>query len=204
MNHTIASMADTRALDIQQIGSMLARAFYEDPVNAWVIPDDLQRQQRLPVLLGTIARYGAMYGRVDTLGEHAAAIWLPPDATEMPIRRMLRAGLVQLGLTLGPGGTRRILAYSAYTEAVQARILPDPHWYLFTLGVEPTHQRQGLGAKVLYPVLDQADHDGVPCYLETSNPDNLRFYQRQGFTVVAEDYVPNGPHFWAMRRQPRA
>jgi hypothetical protein len=55
------------------------------------------------------------------------------------------------------------------------------------------------------PVLDHADHLGDDCYLETSDPDNIPFYQRLGFHVEddALALVPGGPTHVSMRRHAR-
>jgi hypothetical protein len=43
---------------------------------------------------------------------------------------------------------------------------------------------------LLRPALARADAEGVPCYLETQNVRNVRFYRKQGFRVVSDGEVP--------------
>lgn len=51
---------------------------------------------------------------------------------------------------------------------------------------------KGIGSLALKGVLELADKSGTSCYLESSNPKNLSFYQKQGFEVVKEIYAdPN-------------
>jgi hypothetical protein len=58
---------------------------------------------------------------------------------------------------------------------------------------------------VCQPILEQADRDGAPCRLETSNPDNAAFYQRFGFEVTDPAFaaLPGGPFLTTMRRPPK-
>jgi GNAT superfamily N-acetyltransferase len=71
------------------------------------------------------------------------------------------------------------------------------------MGVDPGYQRLGIGGALLAPVLAKADAAGAPCYLETQTADNVRFYQRHGFTVVEKGEVPGqGWPMWAMLREP--
>jgi predicted GNAT family N-acyltransferase len=72
------------------------------------------------------------------------------------------------------------------------------------MGVDPTKQCQGLGGRLLQPVLEIDDRDGVDCYLETARPVNADYYSRHGFTLEnpALEVVPDGPPHIAMRRRP--
>ena len=91
------------------------------------------------------------------------------------------------------------------TGANGARLHPvGRHWYLETMGVAPALQRQGLGGRLLAPVLLIADRDQVDCYLETAEPRNADYYARHGFVVEhpALQLVADGPAHIAMRRRP--
>ncbi len=55
----------------------------------------------------------------------------------------------------------------------------------------------------MQPVLERADRDRLPCYLETTKEINVSFYKKHGFEVVVEDDLPRGgPRFWTMKREP--
>jgi ribosomal protein S18 acetylase RimI-like enzyme len=69
--------------------------------------------------------------------------------------------------------------------------VPGRHWYLWVLGAEPRCQGQGIGGRLLEPVLGQADRDGLPCYLENETERNVAFYQRHGSEVVSDGVVPD-------------
>jgi ribosomal protein S18 acetylase RimI-like enzyme len=104
----------------------------------------------------------------------------------------------QLGERAGEvmGSLARVLA----TQPVD-----DPHFYMFTLGTRAERQGQGLGGRVLAPVLRRCDAQGLPAHLESSNPRNLPFYERHGFRVLGEVRVAaDGPVIHPMRREPRA
>jgi predicted N-acetyltransferase YhbS len=72
------------------------------------------------------------------------------------------------------------------------------------MGIAPAVQGQGIGSRLIAPGLARADTQRLPCYLTTGRADNLRFYHRFGFQVVAEGLplVPEGPTSWGMRRPP--
>ena len=66
-------------------------------------------------------------------------------------------------------------------------------------------ERGGLGTRLLEPTLERADREKLACYLETSDRDNIAFYERFGFEVVDDNLplIAGGPTHAAMRREPR-
>lgn len=191
---------------IQEAGRVLARAFHDDPFMVWVVPDDNKRDRRLPWGMVVSARYALKHGEVHVTGGkvEGVAIWFAPGKSPMSLLGMIMAGMILAPLKYGPASFMRIVRAMSHSEHLHKRAVPPRHWYLSLLGVDPPRQGQGLGGKLMQPVLAQADAEGLPCYLESSNPRNLPFYKRHGFEVVVEDNFPGGgPHFWTMRREPQ-
>jgi GNAT superfamily N-acetyltransferase len=79
----------------------------------------------------------------------------------------------------------------------------EPHWYLPVIGVEPLLHGQGFGSALMQQALDQCDRGGTPAYLESSNPRNIPFYQRQGFEGLGTIQVGTSPSIVPMVRRPR-
>jgi ribosomal protein S18 acetylase RimI-like enzyme len=112
---------------------------------------------------------------------------------------------LQIFLKSGWVCTSRILTAFAETEAYRLRDCPTPHWYLDGLAVSPNTQGKGIGGLLLQPVLKQADRQGEICYLFTSTPRAVKFYQRHGFVVREELRVlKDAPPLWMMMRSPQA
>jgi GNAT superfamily N-acetyltransferase len=88
-------------------------------------------------------------------------------------------------------------------ESLDARHPTAPHWYLGTLGVEPSLQGRGVGTALTRSWLARVDPDGLLAYLETDRAENLPFYARFGFQPVAAFRVLGVP-VTAMERAPRA
>jgi predicted N-acetyltransferase YhbS len=59
-----------------------------------------------------------------------------------------------------------------------------------------------LGSRLVEPILERPDRDGLPCRLETSDPANVPFYRRFGFEVEdpAFEAIPGGLLLTTMRR----
>lgn len=81
-----------------------------------------------------------------------------------------------------------------------ARHDPDePHVHLGPLAVEAHLQGQGIGSLIMREYCRRLDEAREVGYLETDKPENVRFYRRFGFEVVAEESVIGAPN-WFMRR----
>ncbi|HKT37862.1 MAG TPA: GNAT family N-acetyltransferase [Ktedonobacterales bacterium] len=186
----------------RRVSALLARAFQDDPLMRYALPDASQRTRLLPYLIGLNVRYALRYGEVyTTSGFEGAAVWLPPGRTTMTPWRMARAGMFAAPLKMPWPVLRRLARVGSRVTALHERCAPGPHWYLSQISVEPSRQRQGIGSRLLAPMLVRIDAAGLPCYLETENPANVTFYQHHGFRVVAEDAAPGGgPRIWAILR----
>ena len=203
------SAADTTVMRKDQIaesGRVLARAFYDDPLMTYIVPDDARRTKSLDWFMSAAAKYGDKYGEVHTTAGaiQGDAIWLPPGETKMLTGRMAKTGLLMAPFKFGMGSFMRFTKVMNIFEDLHERDMPEPHWYLMVLGVDPPRQGQGVGGALIAPILARADAAKLPCYLETQKTKNVPFYQKHGFEVVVEDDIPDGPHYWTMKRAPHA
>ena len=78
-----------------------------------------------------------------------------------------------------------------------------PHWYLPWFGVDGAQQSKGLGSELMRNCLAFVDQDHLPAYLESPNPRNIPFYERQGFEVTRVSRGGACPPVYSMLRSPR-
>ena len=91
---------------------------------------------------------------------------------------------------------------SNYIDGVQERLAPFRHWYLQAIGVAPDFQGKGYAGRLLKPMLAKLDREGLPCYLETLEEQNVSLYQHFGFNIVDESRVTETTlTSWAMLRE---
>ena len=192
---------------LDEAGAIQARAFFDDPLFAFVFPDEGERRTGLPWLMRMGVTYGWMFGLVDTtagpmLGH---AVWLPPGETHVADGRLADAGFVDPERHMSPGALARFGAFLEQVSPVHDRLVPEPHWYLMILGVDPPHQGQRVGSALIQSMLVRADAEEARCYLETSKERNVPFYQKHGFEVGGEiEIAGGGPHVWIMVRGARS
>jgi len=200
---TGSSVRKATLADAPRLAQAWASAFQDDPVIAWIFPDQQRRRRVLPAFMEFRLRKLAFpHDQVwMTASGAAAAVWLPPPGRwQLSCSQRLRL-LPPLVRFLG----LRTASILGGLERMEARHPHDPpHWYLFILGTEQAAQGRGLGSALLDQMLARVDTDGMPVYLESSNERNLAFYGRHGFEMTSEVVIPGGPRIWPMWREPRA
>lgn len=192
--------------DLPRAAACLARAFQDDPLQTYVLPDPAERAERSPGHFAPILEYGLRFGTVlTTAGEPAgASVWLPPGRAIVTDERAVEAGLDRLPDVLGAAAADRFFSVLSAVDPYHQTDVPRDHWYVLVLGVEPAAQGLGLGRALLAPKLEEARRDRLPCYLETAQPRNVPFYQHLGFRVLREIvHEESGLPLWTFRLDPQ-
>jgi GNAT superfamily N-acetyltransferase len=173
--------------DRATVTQIMCRAFHEDPTWSWAFPDPGRRQDQYAVfwefLIAGAMRYPWVFM---TEGGESASVWIPPGGTE--IAEEVEADVEPLlGDLLGPRAGD-VLELLERFDAAHPR--DEPHFFLSLLGTDPAHAGRGLGMALLAENLERIDHEGMPAYLESSNPANNHRYERHGFAKSGEFYPP--------------
>ncbi|MEM9745743.1 MAG: GNAT family N-acetyltransferase [Actinomycetota bacterium] len=187
--------------DSHAAATALADAFAEDPAMCWAGGFDDGSTRLAPMWRAAIARRfrhpEPVMWVTDDIG--AVALWDAPGYHAYTAGDALRSlpGIVR-SFRWGVGRLVRL------GNAMEAAHPSEPHYYLLAVGARRDRQGQGLGSTVLRPVLDRCDEEGVPAYLENSNPRNEPFYARHGFEARDPLDLPEGaPPIVPMWRAPR-
>ena len=199
-------MSDVRPAGLEDrdlVARIAAEGFCDDPVLGWVFREPEQRLDRLVELFGGL--FDDMVpdrGTVHVLDAACTALWRRPDFEEArPASARLEDAPPESAPTaFSDEEIERLIVLGG----VMAEGHPhERHWYLNVVSTLPSRQSQGLGSAVLAPVLDDADDNGWPCYLESSNPRNISLYLRHGFEETGQLHLPDGPYLTQMWREPR-
>ncbi len=190
----MSSSEPSRVSADDQFADILADAFADDPFMAWIFGDRAARDAALPVWWRFIGANTPDDAELWRIGGEAASLWHPPRHTQEPeaepdeseddepnpfVEMMLPfvgARLPEIVDMLGRGRNARP---------------EEPHWYLLALGTRAASQGHGLGARIVRPVIERCDAEGIGTYLESSNPRNIPFYHRLGYEIVNETWTPD-------------
>ena len=144
----------------------------------------------------------AIYGKAlmvaDSRDVNGFAIFVPPGYKGMPTLGYLKAG----GASMPVSTYLPQIRYESYCMKLKKKYTDHKSWYMFDIVVRREMQKQGIGHRLMEPVLDALDKDGQDIYLETHNPDNVAFYEQFGFEVVEVGTVPGSDldHYCMLRR----
>jgi GNAT superfamily N-acetyltransferase len=189
--------------DVKRLAAVLARAFYDDPPLAWLVPDPAIRLGRLNRMFTTIVGIESLrYGGVEVACSGAeivgAAVWLPPGHAQPSVGEKIQAAPHYVW-ALAPAWNRA----AQYGRALERAHPKAPHWYLKAVGVDPDWQGRGIARLLLRSRLQRCDADGQPAFLETTKPGGVPMYERYGFQPIADIAMPPGaPALAAMWRPP--
>lgn len=179
------------AADAAAIVATLVGAFGTDPLWSWAFPDPDKRAEQLATWLGFFVESALSNGWVWVAGTgEATSVWTPPGKAELSAEAKARVEPF-LSAELG-AHAEAVLQLLERFEAVSPS--DQSFYYLSFLGTHPEHRGHGIGMGLLESNLAQVDSDGMPAYLESSNPANNARYERLGFEPHAEFATPDGEH----------
>lgn len=174
----------------------LTLAFAADPMTRWSWPDPRTYLEAFPKFVEAFGGEAFPKGsahRVD--GCAGVALWLPPgvEPDGEAMGALMQATMKGQALMEGAQIMPQMASYHP----------KEPHWYLPLIGIDPQHQGKGLGGALLDHALALSDRDGVPAYLESSNPRNIGLYERHGFERLGRIQNGSSPTLVPMLRKPQ-
>jgi GNAT superfamily N-acetyltransferase len=185
--------------DIDLVTEIISLAFAGDPVWARTLGGEGKRPEELSGFWRLFVQGGLRYPWVWLWNDgEAASLWIPPGGTEMSEAQEQEFGTLAAALL-----SDEAAAYlSAVVTAFDANHPHDePHYYLSLLGTHPAHRGRGAGMALLADNLARVDEEGMPAYLESSNPANDHRYARLGFKPIGQFALPgDGPVVTTMWR----
>jgi len=186
--------------DCPVVAKAQARAFFDDPLQSWALPDASTRLSILEQVFALMSRYSSLPRGESYVDESrsTAAFWVPPGAFEPDAEGA--AAMAPILDLIGDANDR----FRAAEDTMRANRPSEAHFYLQGLGTDPPRQGEGLASAAMQPVLDRCDAERIPAYLESTKERNVGFYQGHGFEVVGCTPIPlDGPSLWLMWRMPR-
>lgn len=185
--------------DSMSVARTLAAAFADDPVMSYLSGGRTLGDETLIPFFKAFHKMHLADGHTyATLGFEAAAVWAPPDKWKVPASSIVRYTPTFVKLY-----GKRFVSNLGVLNDLEKRHPKPPHYHLAFIGTAPGQQGLGFASKLIRPMVERADMEGVGMYLESSKESNVGFYARFGFEVTdTMTHRHNGPQQWLMWREP--
>ncbi|PKP92724.1 MAG: GNAT family N-acetyltransferase [Alphaproteobacteria bacterium HGW-Alphaproteobacteria-15] len=192
----LAEITIAKPLDRESLIQTAVLSFVTDPMARWI------SDRAATFFEATKSFFDAFGGRAFEKGTawtanngQAVAMWLPPG-TEPDGDRMV-------GILKEYASAERLEEMMVVLGQMEHFHPQEEHWYLPIIGCDPMYLGMGLGSLLMKTALERVDADGLPAYLESSNPRNVSLYERHGFEVIGEIQHGSSPVMLPMYRSAR-
>ncbi|HET7901438.1 MAG TPA: GNAT family N-acetyltransferase [Candidatus Nanopelagicales bacterium] len=164
--------------DVDLVTAVVADAFRDDPLWEWALRRDDGSTDHHAVLWRIFVEGALRHPSTWVVGDGAAvAVWIPPGASELTEEQEAELDVRAQELL----GDRAEVYVSVFDLLEREHPHDEPHHYLSLLATSSAHRGHGIGMALLRENLAAYDEQGVPTYLESSNPANDERYASVGF-----------------------
>lgn len=205
--------------EYQQVALSLAHAFAADDLALYLLNSDdmasLSQEEKWKLHVDIFQYMVAAHclnGEVHVIGpdHEGVALWMPPGKNIDDWWTVIRSGMWRLYFQLSAEGRKRyydeLLPLLHHTKAEILGERDDNAYYLVYLGTKPHARGRGYAGKLLRTMIERADAENRPVYLESSSLANNAYYAKWGFVVKREIFLKRGPvpvQLSIMVREPR-
>lgn len=193
MKPDIKELHKIEACDREKLFPMMIRTFrnYEKLVGSY--PDWDDRQAAIEMVIRYYGVFDFAYGNVYSLDENMteAVMVMFSDEAVYTDERFEAAGcdsaeFRQAASRLSEENIQRWWDFFDELDEKEVELdIPRPHIYVDFLCVSDEVQGQGRGSRIMQAIKNYADQQSLPVMLFTNGEDDVRFYLKNGFRILA-------------------
>ena len=174
--------------DIDNFSGVLARGFEGYPLFEYFCNNKYDfYKMKLFWTVALTASYKKAYSIGDSINSKGAAVFFPPDYKDIGVVSYFKAGGYKL---LSKLAVSKMLKFDSFAAKIKKKYADKNTWYLYSFAVIQDARGNGIGSKLLKPMLDYFDNEKQNCYLETLKSENVSLYEHYGFKLMEEVKVP--------------
>jgi len=182
---------------------VLSNAFQEDPVFSKLIPNEKERHKTLSKIFKFQIKYCLKHGVVlATSNLKGISLWFPPKNVFISIWKSIKSSSLSLIFKIKWKNLHFLRKNDDFIEDLHRKLVPDTHWYLSTIGIDPKHQGKGIGSRMLSYMINRIAKENKTIFLETNSERNVKLYKRFGFRILNKVLTPRTKTcHWSMIRR---
>jgi len=182
----IGDLYKIKKKDIKKAANVLANAFSVDPMWKKIFKEE----DKYHVISEVIVKFSMKYGNVFSSSDNLEGVMaIMPYDIDMTVWRIIRSGgffnsmkLIKLRKEMGQSAN--------VIEEEKKNLDIGPYIYLPIIGVKQEFQGKGFGGKLLRAIVEKAEIERKPIYLETQIESNVTLYEKYGFHVTKKIDLP--------------
>ena len=126
----------------------------------------------------------------DSAEAHSLAIFSPYEKGGISIWKYIKVGGLGMIPKMGIKCVKKMASFEKFAMQIKDKYANPGCWYLYAFVTMPEFRGQGLGSKIMRPMLKYLDNNNQDCYLETLSTINVEIYKKYGFELKEEVKVP--------------
>jgi ribosomal protein S18 acetylase RimI-like enzyme len=174
--------------EVHSAAQLLGKSFIDYPIFSFILPDRKYREKKIEFLFAFLINLGLLSGEVIATSSkmEGISIWIDSSSKKPSTAKILWNCLIPLFLRIDPRSVFRFIKIGLVKAKVRRDILKRHYFLLDLIGVNPIYQNQGYARRMIESKLKEYDNQPDPCYLETSDKNNLAFYEQFNFRLYHE------------------
>ena len=195
----ISELFKIQKRDLKNSVDVLTDAFSKESMWKEVFTDEEKNRILTEVMVRFCLKYGSVYA---TSENFEGIMALAPHDKEMTTWTIVRSGAFFLSMKIADEAKKMEVLNSAVEEAKKSLNLGS-HIHLLMMGVSQEFQGKGFGGKLLRALIEKAEAEKKSIYLETQKENNVKLYEKYGFSVKKKIILPEPLNLpmWLMVRQ---
>ncbi len=195
----ISDLYKIQKKDLKNAVNVLTNAFSEDSMWKEVFNDEDKNHVLTEVMVRFCLKYGNVLSTSDNL-EGVMAI--APHDKDITALRVIRSGAFFLSMKIASEAKKLKVLSNSIEEAKKSLNL-GPYIHLLIMGVSQEFQGKCFGGKLLRAIIEKAETERKPIYLETHKEENVNLYEKFGFYVTKKINLPDPVNLpmWLMVRE---
>ncbi|MFC2122659.1 GNAT family N-acetyltransferase [Bacteroidota bacterium] len=172
--------------DLQNAVDVLDDAFSEESMWKEVFNDEDKNR----VLTEVMVRFCLKYGNVLSTSENLEGVMaITPHDKDMTTWRIIRSGAFFLAMKI-TGEAKMMQILTKAVEEAKEDLNLGPYIHLLIMGVSQDFQGKGFGGILIRAIIEKAEKERTPIYLETQKEENVTLYEKYGFSVKKKVILP--------------
>ena len=183
----ISDLYKIQKKDLKNAVNVLTNAFSEDSMWKEVFNDEDKNRALTEVMV----RFCLKYGNVVSTSENIEGVMaIVPYDKDMTTWRIIRCGAFFLSMQIS-GEAKIMQVLTKAVEEAKKSLNLGPYIHLLIMGVSQEFQGKGFGGQLLRAVIEKAEIEKLPLYLETQKEANVSLYEKYGFSVKKQVILPD-------------